>query len=108
MKRVLMMLVFACAVCLRPPHRRRAGLAPQRNTRAPPVRQDSPETVRRPSAQAKPAAQAPTPGRAVDVPPQERPQFSRPAGEDAVNVRLDVVITYQVGNAASREALGDP
>jgi len=45
--------------------------------------------------QAKPT-QAPTP-----APAQERPQFSRPLDADAVNVKLDVVITYQVGTGAA-------
>jgi hypothetical protein len=103
MKRVPMMLVFACAVCLQAAapavaqdwHR---GATP---AAAPPALQDSPQTVRAAiPPQAKPPAQTPTPGRPADMLPQERPQFSRPGAEDAVNVRLDVVITYQVGNTA--------
>jgi hypothetical protein len=100
MKRVI--LVCACAVCL-------LAAAPvvAQDWRdatpgaTPSASQEAPQAVRAAiPSQAKPPAQAPTPGRPVDVSPQERPQFSRPGAEDAVNVKLEVVITYQVGNAA--------
>jgi hypothetical protein len=102
MKRVLIMFVFACAVSLQAAVPALAQ-GPQGSVTpaAAPGSQESPQTVRAAiPPQAKPVAQTPAPARPVDMPPQERPQFSRPGAEDAVNVRLDVVITYQVGNGA--------
>jgi hypothetical protein len=92
MKRALMILVFACAVCLQTAAPAVAQDWRNATPAATPAWQESPQTVKAAiPPQAKPA-QAPTPS-------QERPQFTRSAFDaDPVNVRLDVVITYQVGS----------
>ena len=91
MKRSVLMLVFAVCVLASGPSLAQAPWQPV--PALAPVAQDSPQTVRAAIPQQARPAQAP-------APPQERPQFSRPGAEDAVNVKLEVVITYQVGNAA--------
>jgi hypothetical protein len=101
MKRVVLMLALAGAACACAAGSSFAQPAPYGMAApAPAALQESPQAVRAAiPVQGKPAP-APTPARTAETPGQERPFTRNQFDADPVNIRLEVVISYQVGSAA--------
>ena len=91
MKRVLMPVVFACAACLQAAT---PAVAQDWRHITPSAAQESPQTVRAAIPPQAPRPSTPS-GRSVDQPYQ--PSASSQSFEDVPNVRVEVTISYQVG-----------